>query len=163
MVAPALDPVRKLAHDHVHLDRVVTATREAMHQALRGEITTAELNDALGEFLELVAEEMYEHFELEETQLFPYVAEHFPEKQSTIDGLEHAHDRMCGVCSRIERIVQQGEDAIEANYDGLVALFTRFDANYSKHARAEHELIQSLDAHLNPEQRRVIARMLDAL
>ena len=150
---PVVDPVRQLAHDHVHLNRVVDATREAVQQALRGEMDTEELTDALREFLDLVAEEMYEHFELEETQLFPYVLELFPDKQPVVERLEQAHDRMCGVCSRIERLVEAGPRHIEQNYDTLVSLFARFDANYIKHAGDEHALIDDLAARLGPEER----------
>lgn len=161
--APAADSVDQLEHDHHHLTRVVTEMREAIRSALREETPVEELHvDAL-EFLTLVTEELYEHFNKEEEGLFPYLAAELPETAATVEGLERAHDRMCGVVGRMEHLVREGEESFVANFDLIVSLFTRFDAYFTRHARDEGDLLREARLKLNREQRRHVARLLAEL
>jgi hemerythrin-like domain-containing protein len=158
-----VDPVQKLEHDHIHLNRVVESLRDSVQACLRGEREPTELEDDFAEFVELVKDELFEHFEREESALFPYVAEQFPDLAPTIAGLSAAHDRICGVASRLEHVVAQGPRAFREQFETIVALFARFDANFMMHARDERDLIGSLSRRLNDEQRRLIAQMLSEL
>lgn len=160
MTLSAGDPVQRLEHDHIHLNRVVESLRESVQACLRQEREPTELEDEFREFLELVNDELFEHFEREESALFPYVAEQFPDLAPTVEALGVAHDRICGVASRLERTIADGERAFREQFESIVALFARFDANFSRHARDERELIGSLSKRLNDEQRRTIAQML---
>lgn len=163
MTLSAGDPVQRLEHDHIHLNRVVESLRESVQACLRGEREPTELVEEFREFLDLVNEELFEHFEREESALFPYVVEHFPDLAPTVEALGIAHDRICGVASRIEHVVAGGDRAFRDQFETLVALFARFDANFMKHARDERELIGSLSRRLDDEQRRRIAQMLAEL
>lgn len=154
------DPVAQLEHEHQHLNRVVASIRESIAEALRGDHDLVTLRDEMVEFIELVREEVYSHFDREETGLFPYVSDILPELKPTIDSLSVAHDRICGVAARLERAVEQDQAAFEAGFDTVVALFARFDANYARHARDEQELIRSLAGRLTHEQRRAVAQHL---
>ena len=157
---PAPDPLAQLEHDHQHLNRVVASIRESIADALRGDHDLVTLRDEFAEFIELVREELYSHFDREETGLFPYIGEILPDLRPNLDSLSVAHDRICGVAARLERAVDQDQAAFEAGFDGVVALFARFDANYARHARDEQELIRSLAGRLTLEQRRAVAQHL---
>ena len=148
-----IDPIQKLEHDHVHLDRIVASLRDSMAECLRGERETAELLDDLEAFVSVVQDDIFEHFEREETLLFPYLREHFPDTSKVVDSLEQSHDRICGVATRIERLITGGGDDVEANFDAIVALFARFDANYQKHSREEHGLLKDLAARVDNAHR----------
>jgi hemerythrin-like domain-containing protein len=158
-----VDPVHQLEHDHVHLNRMVASLREALDDTLRGEREMTQLRDDLIEFIELVRDEVYPHFDREETGLFPYIGELFADLQPRIESLSTAHDRICGVASRLEFALSQDIAAFEASFDTIVALFARFDANYARHAREEQELIRSLAGRLTEPQRREVARLLAEL
>ena len=108
-------------------------------------------------------DEVYPHFYREETGLFPYIGELFADLQPRIESLSTAHDRICGVASRLEFALSLDIAAFEASFDTIVALFARFDANYARHAREEQELIRSLAGRLTEPQRREVARLLAEL
>lgn len=158
-----IDPVQQLEHEHVHLNRMVASLREAVDETLRGERETSQLRDDLLEFIELVRDEIYPHFDREETGLFPYISEILPALRPNVESLAVAHDRICGVASRLEFLVSQDQEAFDASFDSIIALFARFDANYARHAREEQELIRSLAGQLSDPQRREVARLLAEL
>jgi iron-sulfur cluster repair protein YtfE (RIC family) len=157
------DPVQRLEHDHVHIGRLVTELRESIQEVLRGERSAVELRDTLDEFLALAQEEIFAHFEREETGVFPLLAEHLPDTRAVIAELELAHDRMCGVVSRMQHLVRGGDAALTSQFEAFVGLFARFDANFVKHARDEWELLRNVAERLGPEQRRELARRLESL
>jgi len=159
----AVDAVQRLEHDHIHLNRMVAGLREAIQECLQGDREPIELRDDFEEFLGLVQEELFEHFEREETGLFPYIAEQLPDLKPVVDALEIAHDRICGVASRMEHMINQGDDTFDQSFDLLVALFARFDANFIKHAREERELLRSLTGRLDATQRAHVAKLLAEL
>lgn len=161
--AVTIDAIQKLEHEHVHLNRVVESLRESIEAALRGEREVAELRDEFVEFVGLVEEEIFEHFEEEEGTLFPWVIEQLPDTANTIATLEVSHDRICGTAGRMSWLLTQGEATFESSFDQFVALFARFDANFTKHAREERELLRSLHARLNADQRRQLTELLRQL
>ena len=157
------DPVTQLEHDHVHLTKMVESIRESVQSCLRGEMQPTDLEEDFLELLELLREELYEHFDKEEQALFPYILAHFADTEEAIRGLEKGHDRMCGVATRMERMITGDDETFGEGFDGLVALFARFDANYVKHARDEARLLRSLQDRLSPEQRTEIAELIREL
>ena len=95
--------------------------------------------------------------------LFPFIADAFDDQAEVVEKLERAHDRMCGVLLRLERIVDQPPAVFTEQLDAAVALFARFDANFVQHARDERNLLTSLSERLTAEQRKTIDRMLAEL
>jgi hypothetical protein len=158
-----MDAVQRLEHDHQHLNRIVESLRNSLQESLRGERDVNEVAEELEEFLRLVNEELFAHFEREESVLFPWVIEHFPDTRDAIASMESAHDRICGAASRLDYLSGQGRAAVAQSFDTAVALFARFDANFIKHATEEHEFIRALDQRLTAEQREQVAQMLDEL
>ena len=162
-MSPKIDPIGKFEHDHVHLTRMVDAIRDSIQGCLRGEVEPGELRDDFADFLSLLNEELYEHFDLEEEGLFPYILEHFADTKELIDSLQRGHDRMCGLASRMEHMLRNDAEAFGERFDALIALFARFDANYVKHAASERGLLRSLHERVNPAQRKALAEILEAL
>lgn len=155
------DRFEQLRHDHLHLNRLVEDLRGSLQACLRGEADPVELFSEVEEFLAAAEEELFEHFDAEESALFPYVVEKLPETKPQIRSLENGHDKICGTLTRLERAVGHGDPSRFAEeIDAFVALFARFDANYSKHAIEEEALLRSLGEELDPASRNELARLL---
>lgn len=154
------DPLSKLHHDHVHLTRLVDGLRENTQACLRDDADPLDLRADFDEFLRIANDELFEHFDREETGLFPFLVEHFPDLRDAIGSLEAGHDRMCGQLTRMERLVALDDQAFAREVDSLVALFARFDATHAKHARIESDILSAVEARLDPQQRRALAEIL---
>jgi len=157
------DPVSQLEHDHTQLNRLVDGLRDSIQACLREDTGYDDLRDDLRDFLRVAQEELMEHFDLEETGLFPYLLSVAPETAELIDSLEVGHDRMCGLLTRMERMLEGPEDPSEAAFDALITLFARFDAVYVTHARKEGGLLRSLAERLTASERDEISRLLSGL
>jgi hypothetical protein len=77
-----------------------------------------------------------------------------------IEKLELAHDRMCGVLSRLDRATESDLESFEAQLDTIIAFFARFDANFVQHARDEAELLRAIASRLTSEQRQEVDLLL---
>lgn len=151
----------QLEHDHLIVERVVDDLREGIQAALRGEVDALDLRDSFREFLSLADEELYEHFDREEQVVFPFLLANVPDAAESIRRLEYAHDRMCGAMSRMARIVTDLDDGdFLENFDGLVALFARFDANFGRHSREEIALFHTLGEQLDAEELATLKKLL---
>lgn len=157
------DGLDRLHHDHAHLNRLVDGLRETAQACLRGDEEPLEIRSDFDEFLRVANEELFEHFDREETGLFPYLREHLSDVEDVIFGLEAGHDRICGLLTRMERIVQLDDERYLAEFDGLIALFARFDATHAKHARIESNLLASITERLDESQKRTVAKLLAEL
>ena len=161
MNADNLDRFEQLHHDHLHLNRLVEDLRASLQACLRDEGDAEELFGTVEEFVAAASDELYEHFDAEESGLFPYVLERLPETKAMIRSLESGHDRICGTLARLERFVAHGDAGrFATEFDGFVALFARFDANFSKHAIEEEAMLNSLSERLDPGARKELARLL---
>ncbi len=155
------DPIEQLHHDHLHLNRLVQDVREQLNECLRDEGNAKELFGTVEEFLAAASEELFEHFDAEESGLFPYVLDKLRSTRAKIRSLENGHDKICGTLTRMQRFVSHGApEAFAVEFDAFVALFARFDANYSKHAIEEQAMLTSLMNELGAEERTEIARLL---
>lgn len=157
------DAVSQLEHEHEELNRLVDGLRESTQQCLRGEASVVELRGDLIEFLRVAQDELFEHFDVEETGLFPYVLDALPDTQDVIRGLESGHDRMCGLLTRMERMLELPDERLEAEFDGLIAMFARFDAIYARHSSEEARLLRDIGSRLTEEQRKTVARIVDEI
>lgn len=145
--------IDQLEHDHLIVEKIVADLREAIQSALRGEREPIELRDTFAEFLSVADEELFEHFDREEQVVFPYLTDTIPNAADAILRLENAHDRMCGAMIRMQRIVDEADDErFTEGFDALVALFTRFDANFVRHSKEELNLFRTLGEQLTDAQ-----------
>lgn len=155
-----VDLIGQLEHDHHHLDKMVAAVSDAMQAALRGEREPAEIQAEIIEFLSVAEDEVYEHFDREEQGLFPFVLERMPDSAESVRALESAHDRMCGALSRMNRIASQESETFVEEFEPFVAIFARFEANYSKHSKDEWRLFRELADHIDDGDRDTLAELL---
>lgn len=161
MNADSLDRFEQLQHDHLHLNRLVEDLRASLQACLRDEGDAEELFGTVEEFLAAASDELFEHFDAEESGLFPFVVERLPKTSGLIRSLENGHDKICGTLTRLERFVAHGDPArFAGEFDSFVALFARFDANYAKHAKEEEAMLKLVGERLDPDARDELARLL---
>ena len=64
------DRFEQLQHDHLHLNRLVEELRGSLQACLRGEADPAELFSEVEEFVAAAADELFEHFDAEESAFY---------------------------------------------------------------------------------------------
>lgn len=148
------DPLARFEHDHAHLARQVGL--------LRGDLATAQSSGTLAPdfvpVLVALTEELVEHFAREEEGLFPFIESNVPDLAPAVAELVAAHDRMCGVASRL--IAAERRDPSSTSIEHAVALFHRFEAVYVDHAAHEREFLRTVAARLDSGKREQLAELL---
>lgn len=140
--------LHQLEHDHTALSQSVADLRAIASRELLDE-----RRDVFVSKLDALIDDLFEHFAREEEGLFPYILEQCPDQSDAIAQLQAAHDRICGAASRILALSpDQGDLA--------VALFARFDAEYTGHAQREADFLRSLGARLSGAQQGALALIL---
>ena len=141
-----IDPVQDLVHDHADINRRVFALGATIRTLDRddGQGMALALVTRLGELREL----LFLHFAREEEVLFPFVAEVVPDLAEPVHAMALAHDAICGGLARMYHLA-----STNAELGQITSLFTRFEAAYATHAETEAELLKTLSARLDSEQR----------
>jgi len=140
------DLVQDLVHDHADINRRVFALGATIRTLDRddGQGMALALVTRLGELREL----LFLHFAREEEGLFPFVAEVVPDLAEPVHAMALAHDAICGGLARMYHLA-----STNAELGQITSLFTRFEAAYATHAETEAELLKTLSARLDSEQR----------
>lgn len=144
------DPIDELVHDHGELNRCVIA----LGVQLRRQAAVEELVDPLVE----LREQLFLHFAREEEGLFPFVAEHASDLADQVQGMEIAHDTICGSLARMVHLAETG-----AAVATIAAIYDRFENAYAAHAQMEAELLATLAERLDADQRSRLAALVGGL
>ena len=147
------DPVQDLTHDHADLNRRVLVLG-ARIRAMRADASSDPLVGQLGE----LREQLFLHFAREEEGLFPFVVEAVSDLGEQVTEMELAHDTICGDLARMFQLASTAEPVAR-----IASLFDRFEHAYANHARAEADLLKTLDARLNAGRRARLAVLVDGL
>ncbi|HRC58743.1 MAG: hemerythrin domain-containing protein [Myxococcales bacterium] len=152
---PAPDPVESLVHDHMAINQLLIELAKIMDQVRQG--AKAEVLGAAGMLHEL-RELLFLHFAREEEGLFPFVTEVLPDLSWHVQSMAAAHDGICGGLSRLIHML-----ATDAEILSVLSVFDRFERAYGEHARAEAQLLQSIDRSASAEQRMKLADLVRGL
>jgi iron-sulfur cluster repair protein YtfE (RIC family) len=152
MVAKPADPVHDLEHSHGHLTKAAVEIGRL--------VRTGESRDELVDRLDVLREELLQHFAKEEEGLFPFLLATFPAKADAVLRLSAAHDSICGALVRLSHLVARDPEAATA---ALVALYERFEEAYGKHSQDEATLLGDLGRTLSGPQRAQLAELLRGL
>lgn len=157
---PAADPIRTFEHSHETLTQLALEVRRLVADD-SGEQRAA--RKRLLARIEVLREELLEHFAKEEEGLFPFVRHHLPLTARAVDRLEASHDAICGSLVRLAHLVASDRKVPAANHSTLIALYERFEKAYGEHSRDEALLLQELGRALDERQRRQLAELLRGL
>jgi len=153
---PPVDPVRKFEHTHGSLNKIALDVAASVRAAQQG--PTPETWSQLRARLKALHDELLVHFADEEEALFPFVRAVVPKKTAAVEGLEAAHDTICGSIVRMVHLA-----AGEPEVAKLAALHARFETAYAKHSAEEAKLFDGLDGLLDEAQRHELAERLRGL
>lgn len=158
-----INPIERLEHDHVPLNRLLDELRSrlAEAQAPRREVAEvyADFLDALGE----LREGLLLHFAQEDEGLFPLLLRDLPALSADIEAVQRSHDALCGMAARLTYAAQRGPEPFAEQLPQLAALLQRFEVEYTHHAQTERALLQSADRSLSPAQKEELSRALEGL
>ncbi len=103
--------------------------------------------------LEVLRDELLDHFGREEECFFPFFAEALPDAAPAVHGLEAAHDRICGALTRLVHLSARSEAAFAQSFVHVARVYARFAATYAEHAESEREVLHQAAERLSDEQR----------
>jgi hypothetical protein len=117
----------------------------------------AELHHELLEALSGLRDGLLDHFATEEEALFPMVLANLPGFRAEVEGLQGAHDGLCGAIARMTYLAQRGPDSLAEVLPQLASLFSRFDIAYTSHAQEECALLRRVGLALSPPLRKELS------
>jgi iron-sulfur cluster repair protein YtfE (RIC family) len=163
MALLASDPVRRLEHSHVHLTKLAVEIRDLVRAEGADEEASVAARAQLVEHLEVLRDELLQHFANEEEGLFPFLRSQVPAKSEAVDRLESANATVCGSLVRLAHLAAQDRQALDAHRPALLAQYERFEAAYTEHSREEGGLFEELSRTLDPAQRAQLTEILRGL
>lgn len=155
-----IDPVHGLEHSHATLTKLALEVRQVVGDESGGQRA---VRKRLLARLEVLREELLEHYAKEEEGLFPFVRHHLPSMGGEVDRLEQSHDAVCGSLVRLAHLVASDREVLAGDRSAVVALYDRFEKAYTKHSQDEAALFEELRRALDDPQRRQLAEMLTGL
>jgi iron-sulfur cluster repair protein YtfE (RIC family) len=152
------DPIRTFEHAHGSLTKLALAVSQELRDATgQPRALTPDARADVIARLEVLRDELLQHFADEEEALFPFVRRAVPAKAPVVNGLEGTHDAICGAVVRLAHLAHHGADG------QLLALYERFEAAYAEHSRAEADLFEELGRTLGGAERAELASLLDGI
>jgi hypothetical protein len=159
---PVSDPVSQFEHSHGALTRRAIEIRDLVRaeppEGLPAALTRKQL---LGQ-LELLRDDLLQHFANEEEGLFPFVRQNLPTKADAVDRLAEAHDTICGAIVRLVHLVRH-DQVLKREHATLVAHYERFESAYGRHSQSEGALFEELGEALDERLRGQLGEILRGL
>ena len=153
------DPVRALDDTHRELNIIARSIGQLLRAA--GGDTDEQWREPLRVRLEVLRDELLEHFANEEEALFPFIRANLPVRLETVDRLEAGHDTICGTVVRLAHLAARESDA--SNLASLTLVYERFEDAYAAHSREEAELFDDLGRTLTERQQHELADLMRGL
>jgi iron-sulfur cluster repair protein YtfE (RIC family) len=165
MTTAMSDPVRRFEHSHATLTKLALEIREIIRgEALDGLSPAGiKIRKQLVTRLDLLREELLQHFANEEEGLFPFVRLHVTAKAGAVDRLADAHDAICGAIVRLGHLVERDPEAPKRDRAALVSHYERFETAYALHSQEEAALFEELGRTLDAGQREELTEILRGL
>jgi hypothetical protein len=151
------DPVRRFEHSHTAITRLVEEVARLVRAPPSRRPQDREL---LGDRLQLLRDELLQHFAAEEEGLFPFLRSNLPAMSEVVDGLASAHDVICGAVVRMGHLADDDRGAAE---EALLGQFARFERAYVEHSRGEATLLEELARTLDNGHKEQLTEVLRGL
>lgn len=153
-----------LVHDH----DVLTSQVEHVAAIVRGmsshHFDAAALRDELINQVDLLKDQMLEHFAFEEEAAFPYLTNAMPEDAPRLSQMSAAHDRIARCLVEVSELLRlTSRETIQPQTGPIAATFERFVNHYRSHVREESEVLTTLQTKLSDDQRRELSSLAEKL
>jgi hemerythrin-like domain-containing protein len=149
-----MDAVRMLVHDHDVLTSHVEHVSALMYGLVGRKFSPESLHDELVQQLELLKDQLLEHFGFEEEAAFPYLAEKLPQHREGVRSLSVAHDRIARALTEAYDLLRlTNRDTLALQVGPIAEAFERFVNGYRNHVREESDILSAMEAELTISQR----------
>ena len=159
-----MDAVRMLVHDHDVLTSHVEHISALMFGLTGRQFAPEAMRDQLLQQLELLRDQMLEHFGFEEEAAFPFLVEKVPGHAQAVRALMQAHDRIGrSLTETVELVTLTNRDTFSLQVSPVAESFERFVNNYRSHVREEAEVLTAMEAELSQSQRDALSEIAKGL
>lgn len=149
-----------LVHDHDVLTSQVEHVAAMLHGLSGSSFDAATLRDELINQVDLLKDQLLEHFAFEEEAAFPYLINAMPEDAPRLRAMSGAHDRVARCLVEVSELLRVTTRETLARQSGpIAATYERFLNHYRSHVSEESEVLSSLQTQLSEEQRRELSSL----
>jgi hemerythrin-like domain-containing protein len=153
-----MDAVRMLVHDHEVLTSQVEHVSALVHGLLGKEFAPASMRDELLGQVDLLKDQMLEHFGFEEEAAFPFLIDAMPEDSEKLRALTLAHERIARCLVEVSELIRlTTKDTLELQTGPIAAAFDRFVNHYRSHVGEESDILDAMENRLTGKQRRELS------
>ena len=163
---PKSDLIDLVHHEHDHMTKLfgdLRATFEQLGQATGPESEKREMVETAQEDLRAAFDELLHHFDQEEEVFFVRMETRFPELGPQIATLVETHEFVCERTRWLQRVLQQGVDAITVNLDGVRDTLSTLQTTLFEHTNTENEIFGAALRRMTPQERESLLREMREL
>lgn len=153
-----------LVHDHDVLTSHVEHISALMYGLIGRKFSPDAMRDELLQQLELLRDQLLEHFGFEEEAAFPFLAEKLPDHGPAVRSLMQAHDRIGRALSEaLELVALTTRETFSLQVAPVAETFERFVNHYRSHVREESEVLSVMESELTHSQRDHLSQIAKGL
>jgi hemerythrin-like domain-containing protein len=141
-----MDAVRMLVHDHGVLTSQVEHVGALVKGLLDKTFSPEALHDELLQQIELLRDQMLEHFGFEEEAAFPFIVDVLPEQAVPLRSLIVAHEQIARqLVSVVELLGLTNKDTLGLQVGPIASTFDRFLNVYRSHVSEEVQFLDLIE------------------
>jgi hemerythrin-like domain-containing protein len=153
-----MDAVRMLVHDHEVLTSQVEHVGALLFGLLDKTFAPESMRDELLQQVELLKDQLLEHFGFEEEAAFPYLVDAMPVNADRLRSLASTHDRIARCLIEVADLIRlTTKDTLGLQTGAIAGAFEGFLNHYRSHVRDESEILDAVEHGLSDEQRRELS------
>jgi hemerythrin-like domain-containing protein len=153
-----MDAVRMLVHDHEVLTSQVEHVGALLFGLLGRDFAPESMRDELVQQVDLLKDQLLEHFGFEEEAAFPFLVHAMPEDAERLRSLASTHDRIVrSLIEVVDLIRLTTKDTLGLQTGAISGAFEGFVNHYRCHVREESEVLDAMEHRLNDDQRRELS------
>lgn len=153
-----------LVHDH----EVLTSQVEHVAALVQGlsdrSFDPASIREELIKQVELLKDQLMEHFGFEEEAAFPFLTKVMPEDAPRLQAMSLEHDRVARHLVEVSELLRlTTRQTLQLQTGPIAATFEQFLNCYRSHVHDESEVLSAMQCKLTEEQRRELSALAEQL
>jgi hemerythrin-like domain-containing protein len=153
-----MDAVRMLVHDHEVLTSQVEHVGALLFGLVGKDFAPESMRNELVQQVELLKDQLLEHFGFEEEAAFPFLVNAMPEDAERLRSLASTHDRIARCLIEVADLIRlTTNDTLGLQTAAIAGAFDGFVNHYRSHVREESGVLDAMERRLTDEQRRELS------
>lgn len=153
-----------LVHDHEVLTSQVEHVAALVNGLLQKSFEPATIREELMQQVELLKDQLLEHFGFEEEAAFPFLMKAMPNDASRLQAMSVDHDRIARHLVEVAELLRlTGKQTLQLQAGPIAATFEQFLNYYRSHVHEEFEILSAMQCNLTDEQRRELSAIAERL